>query len=671
MQAEREAAEQEAVALLKEENALKRRRLEQERREIETREQALQATSRLVRLNVGGKKFDTFRETFQAEPNSYFDRFLGDDASVLVPSVTDTDGRYVIDRDGELFSLLLRGLRGASLADLNAAQRTELLQEARYYGFDRLMHRLLDAYDPYQLSLKDLELRKEAQAALSGLDGGSGAETPRLIDVLAESLALAPENERRLADANAPLLFEDARAAPTAAFRRGIQPKTAQEFRARLDLFAGPLFDGLDLTNLCVAGGGVLRTLYLKHPNPQATEDELRALAARESMADIDVFVLCGDDAAAKAAMDRVYRHLWTRLKVKAAAAGISTHMLVARSKFAITFVCGYPQRNVQLVLRRYASVADVLYHFDVDCCQVAFHDGRVLATPAARRALATGVNCADPTRASRTYESRLSKYAGAFGMAVAVPGLQMNRVAEQFLSGAFTFQRGSLHRVAKLHKRTSGSANNPSGLGTAEIGPKLHGLPKLLVLSGLAWQRFDLRGESSAAAQRRNRKVQQEVFDDEEDVAQESVHQSSTSDEDRRCELVATILDPDGKVRWLDEDDAEEYDRGANAILAYRPGNAPLELHRELVNKLHQAETRLPPMVWDCVVVTQEGQLPPLPNVTDAARLNSTYFKEYLQKHLTQHIEFPATGESDPFSRIDDVDGWFGDVYARAADKD
>ena len=56
---------------------------------------------------------------------------------------------------------------------------------------------------------------------------------------------------------------------------------------------------------------------------------------------------------------------------------------------------------------------------------------------------------------------------------------------------------------------------------------------------------------------------------------------------------------------------------------------------------------------------------------MTDAARLNSTYFKEYLQKHLTQHIEFPATGESDPFSRIDDVDGWFGDVYARAADKD
>ena len=203
------------------------------------------------------------------------------------------------------------------------------------------------------------------------------------------------------------------------------------------------------------------------------------------------------------------------------------------------------------------------------------------------------------------------------------------------------------------------------------EIGPKLHGLPKLLALSGLAWLRFDLRGESSAAAQRRNRKVQQEVFDDEGDVAQESVHQSSTSDEDRRCELVATILDPDGQVRWLDEDATEEYDRGANAILAYRPGNAPLKLHRELVSKLHQAETRLPPMVWDCVDVTQEGQLPPLPNVTDAARLNSTYFKEYLQKHLTQHIEFPATGESDPFSRIDDVDGWFGDVYARAADKD
>ena len=62
-------------------------------------------------------------------------------------------------------------------------------------------------------------------------------------------------------------------------------------------------------------------------------------------------------------------------------------------------------------------------------------------------------------------------------------------------------------------------------------------------------------------------------------------------------------------------------------------------------------------------MAVTQNGELPRLPNVTDAAALNRAYFDEYLKKHLSQHVEFPATGDSDPFARIHDVGGWFGHV--------
>ena len=74
--------------------------------------------------------------------------------------------------------------------------------------------------------------------------------------------------------------------------------------------------------------------------------------------------------------------------------------------------------------------------------------------------------------------------------------------------------------------------------------------------------------------------------------------------------------------------------------------------------------------MVWDCVEAVQGvggvegGEPPPLPNVTDAAQHNQRYFDEYLKTHLAQHVEFPGTGDSNPFARIADASSWFGEVY-------
>ena len=64
----------------------------------------------------------------------------------------------------------------------------------------------------------------------------------------------------------------------------------------------------------------------------------------------------------------------------------------------------------------------------DVDACQLAYDGEKVYATPAARRALSTGIIFADPTVACPSYELRLVKYSQR-GFAVAVPGLDMSRV--------------------------------------------------------------------------------------------------------------------------------------------------------------------------------------------------------------------------------------------------
>ena len=104
--------------------------------------------------------------------------------------------------------------------------------------------------------------------------------------------------------------------------------------------------------------------------------------------------------------------------------------------------------RHVQIILRRYATISQVLLYFDIDACQLAYDGSTVLATPAARRALTSGVNVADATCRSSSYEQRLHKYARR-GFGVVVPGLDPSRIdARRFSQGLFTRTGGGLRPV-------------------------------------------------------------------------------------------------------------------------------------------------------------------------------------------------------------------------------
>ena len=81
----------------------------------------------------------------------------------------------------------------------------------------------------------------------------------------------------------------------------------------------------------------------------------------------------------------------------------------------------------MQIILRLYASPAEVLLGFDVDCCCIGYDGSNVWALPRCLRALRHQVNVVNalhawPNRAS--YEFRLVKYASR-GFSIAVPGLQ------------------------------------------------------------------------------------------------------------------------------------------------------------------------------------------------------------------------------------------------------
>jgi ankyrin repeat protein len=81
------------------------------------------------------------------------------------------------------------------------------------------------------------------------------------------------------------------------------------------------------------------------------------------------------------------------------------------RTKHAITIASQYPTRHVQIVLRLYKSVSEILAGFDVDCSCVAYDGKQVWASPRAITAFMTQINTIDLSRRSPSYENRLSKY--------------------------------------------------------------------------------------------------------------------------------------------------------------------------------------------------------------------------------------------------------------------
>lgn len=169
-------------------------------------------------------------------------------------------------------------------------------------------------------------------------------------------------------------------------------PISEEDFAERLLNFEGPLLRDFPMDNLVIAGGSVLQCLQKDHLRPDFS-----------NLSDIDLFVVADTDEEATETFDSILRHLSREESVR-----LIDHdnLLVARSPFAVTFCFGDPQRNLQLILVRYRCMADIIFNFHIDCCQILWTGSRVLATPSAVRALRTGVNFADPTRRGATSTS-------------------------------------------------------------------------------------------------------------------------------------------------------------------------------------------------------------------------------------------------------------------------
>ena len=121
------------------------------------------------------------------------------------------------------------------------------------------------------------------------------------------------------------------------------------------------------------------------------------------------------------------------------------------RTKNALTIASKYPTRHVQIVLRLYKSISEILTGFDVDCSCTAFDGSQVWASPRALSAFVTQANVIDITRRSPSYENRLAKYARR-GFEVHWPNLDRSKIDPTIFERSFSHVLG-LARLLVIEK--------------------------------------------------------------------------------------------------------------------------------------------------------------------------------------------------------------------------
>ncbi|KAI0350817.1 ankyrin [Trametes cingulata] len=190
------------------------------------------------------------------------------------------------------------------------------------------------------------------------------------------------------------------------------------EFKKNWAIFSeGSLSQLTDWSNVVAAGGSVQACLA---PVPGSAKTSKRAMRkyfhnSAFPTSDVDLFLYGLTPEQAEAKMQAIY---------EAVRDSVPWDVTCVRTKHTVSIHSQYPYRSVQIVLRLYASPAEILAGFDVDapCC---LYDGeRVWANPRAIVAMMRQCNTVDMSRRSPSYEVRLTKYA-ARGFEVHVPTLR------------------------------------------------------------------------------------------------------------------------------------------------------------------------------------------------------------------------------------------------------
>ncbi|KAI9664804.1 MAG: hypothetical protein M1821_006252 [Bathelium mastoideum] len=217
-----------------------------------------------------------------------------------------------------------------------------------------------------------------------------------------------------------------------------------KEFQTNFNLFSEQSLVDMDWSNVIVAGSAVV-TALLPVPEEHKVSKKLLREYYHEIVApasDVDLFLYGLDEQGAIEKIKRIEQSIRD---------AILTETTTIRTKNTITIASQYPTRHVQIVLRTYKSIAEILTGFDVDCACVAYTGTQVICAPRALAAYMTQINTVDLTRRSPSYENRLSKYSHR-GFEIYWPNLDRSKIDPTIFERSFSRTVG-LARLLILEK--------------------------------------------------------------------------------------------------------------------------------------------------------------------------------------------------------------------------
>ncbi|KAG4440717.1 hypothetical protein IFR05_003811 [Cadophora sp. M221] len=217
-----------------------------------------------------------------------------------------------------------------------------------------------------------------------------------------------------------------------------------KDFQTNFNLFSESSLADLDWNNVVAAGSAVTTALL---PVPEKWAGSKRSLREyyHEHLApasDVDLFLYGLNEEEGLEKIKQIERNIKD---------GILHETTTIRTKNAITIASQYPTRHVQIVLRLYDSISQIITGFDVDCACAAYDGKQVYAAPRAVAAFVTQCNTIDLTRRSPSYENRLSKYSHR-GFEVHWPLMDRNRIDPTIFERSFGRTQG-LARLLILEK--------------------------------------------------------------------------------------------------------------------------------------------------------------------------------------------------------------------------